>query len=77
MGPTPEIRPSEIAGRISRPTVRSPYRRTGPGWFAELGSSLAAGDLYERPSLEQPPRAFIRLKATGVFLLRGSAIVTS
>ena len=64
------------ANRFKRP-ARLSNPRTGPAWFAELGRVLAASDLRDRHTLEQPLRAFIRRKATGVYLLPGCVVVTS
>ena len=64
------------ANRVKRP-ARLANQPTGPAWFAELGRALAASDLRDRHTLEQPLRAFIRRKATGVYLLPGCVVVTS
>jgi hypothetical protein len=70
-------RPGETLASGSRRSSRPTNPRTGVAWFAELGRVLAASDLPDRQRLEQPLRAFIRRKATGVYLLPGCVVVTS
>ena len=65
-----------LAGR-ARSRARAPERRTGAGWFAELGRELAASEIRDRYLAKEPTRDFIRRTATGVYLLRGSVVVTS
>jgi hypothetical protein len=64
------------ANRLKR-QARLANQRTGAAWFAELGRAIAASDLPDRRTPEQPMRAFIRRKATGVSLLPGCVVVTS
>jgi hypothetical protein len=70
---TPLQAPGGVPGRPARPASQ----RSGPAWFAELGRSLAARDLPDGRTPEQPMREFIRRKVTGVYLLPGCAVVTS
>jgi len=64
-----------LAGR-ARSRARAPERRTGAGWFAELGRELATNEIRDRYPAEEPTRDVIRRTATGIFLLRGSVVVT-
>jgi hypothetical protein len=75
--PEPATTPSQTAGGGPGHPARPADQRTGPAWFAELGRALAARDLPEGRTPEQPMRAFIRRKATGVYLLPGCVVVTS
>jgi hypothetical protein len=52
-------------------------QRTGLAWFPELGGALTSGNRGDCGTLEQQMREFILRQATGVFLLRGSVVVTS
>jgi hypothetical protein len=75
--PEQAIRPSETpANRLKRP-ARHANPHTGAAWFAELGRALVGSSLSDRHKLEQPMRAFIRHKATGVYLVPGCVVVTS
>jgi hypothetical protein len=71
------VGPGGSAARDPRRPFRPTNPRTGAAWFAELGRAIAASDLPDRQRPEQPLRAFIRGKATGVTLLPGCVIVTS
>ena len=75
--PLRAIRPGEAPGGIPRRPAQLANQRNGPAWFAELGRILAASDLPDRRTLEQPLREYILRKATGVYLLPGSVVVTS
>jgi hypothetical protein len=72
----PGDRPGRLADRMRR-SAGARDRRTGAAWFAELGRELAAREIRDRYRSEEPTREFIRSKTTGVFLLRGSVVVTS
>jgi hypothetical protein len=75
--PEPATTPSQAPGGVPVGPAQRANEQTGPAWFAELGRSLAARDLPDGRTPEQPMRAFIRRKATGVYLLPGCVVVTS
>ena len=83
--PSTELRkiPEQSAEQLEQPEdlatrpVGRADQRAGPAWFAELGGALAAGERGDGRTLEPLIWEFILGKATGVFLLRGSVVVTS
>ena len=74
--PVPAGNSAQPGERSTQPEDRA-ARRTGSAWFVELGGALTAGERGDCRTLEQLMRDFIVRKATGVFLLRDSVVVTS
>ncbi len=69
----PSAQPEDRATRQTGGAIQ----RTGSAWFAELGGALVTGERGDCRTLEPLIWELILRKTTGVFLLRGSVVVTS